>query len=169
MRYSCSQYTERSSKEGNSRMGVIAERVERIRASGDAQLVARLGSGYVILNDRQPEAIAGCCVLLPSRVVASVNDLDASERASFMGDMLLLGDAVLAATGAERINYLILCNMAPELHGHVIPRFASEDPAKRKLGPFEAYDFGAAAVCEPAGRHRDLLAGIKAELDRLYR
>jgi len=150
-------------------MGVIAERVERIRGSGDAQLVARLASGYAILNDRQPGAIAGCCVLLPARVVPSINDLNADERAAFMADLLLLGDAVLAATGAERINYLILCNQAPELHAHVIPRFASEDPVKRRLGPFEAYDFGAAPACEPAGRHRELLARIRAELDRLRR
>lgn len=150
-------------------MGVIAERVERIRASGDAQLVAQLASGYAILNDRQPGAIPGCCVLLPARVVPSVNDLDAQERAVFMADLLGLGDAVLAATGAERINYLILCNQAPELHGHVIPRFAGEDPVKRKLGPFEAYDFGASPACEPAGRHRELLSRIKLELERASR
>lgn len=150
-------------------MGVIAERVERIRASGDAQLVARLASGWAILNDRQPVAIAGCCVLLPARVVASVNDLDAGERAAFMADLLALGDAVLAATGAERINYLILCNQAPELHAHVIPRFADEDAEKRRLGPFEAYDFGASPACEPVGRHRELLTRIKAELERASR
>lgn len=148
-------------------MGVIAERVERIQASGDAQLLARMASGWAILNDRQPEAIAGCCVLLPSRVVPSVNDLSAPERVAFMGDLLLLGDAVLAATGAERINYLILCNMAPELHGHVIPRFAGEDAAKRRFGPFEAYDFGASPACEPVGVHRELLQRIRAELGRL--
>lgn len=129
--------------------------------------MGRMASGWAILNDRQPEGIAGCCVLLPSRVVPSVNDLSVSERAAFTADMLTMGDAVLAATGAERINYLILCNMAPELHGHVIPRFAGEDADKRRLGPFEAYDFGASPVCQPDGAHRALLGRIREELGRL--
>ena len=69
------------------------------------------------------------------------------------------------ATGAERINYLILCNMAPELHAHVIPRFAREDPAKRRLGPFEAYDFGSSAKCEPDEAHCELLGRIRSEIE----
>jgi diadenosine tetraphosphate (Ap4A) HIT family hydrolase len=39
---------------------------------------------------------------------------------------------VLAATGAERINYEILGNVEPALHAHVIPRHAAEDPELRK-------------------------------------
>lgn len=46
--------------------------------------------------------------------------------------MSALGDAVLAITGAERINYEILGNVEPALHAHVIPRHASEDPDLRK-------------------------------------
>ena len=45
---------------------------------------------------------------------------------------LALGDAVLEATGAERINYEILGNVEPALHAHVIPRHASEDPELRR-------------------------------------
>ncbi len=146
---------------------IISSRVASIRTSGDPQLLARLPSGYAILNDHQPEPIAGCCVLLPDPVVPSINDLDADTRAAFMADFLLLGDAVLAATGAERINYLILCNMAPLLHAHVIPRFAREDAQKRKLGPFEAYDFGASPRCEASAAHAGLKERIAAHLRRL--
>ena len=63
-------------------------------------------------------------------------------------------------TGAERINYLMLCNQVPELHGHCIPRFASEDPKLRMLGPFEAYDFSA----ETPDDLDDLRAALVAEL-----
>ncbi|MCA9271640.1 MAG: hypothetical protein KDA31_01210 [Phycisphaerales bacterium] len=146
-------------------MGVISDRVKMCRAEEHPLILARMPSGYAVLNDNQPEAIAGCCVLLPDPVVPSVNDLDAKARARFMADFLLLGDAVLAATGAERINYLILCNMAPELHAHVIPRFAREDPAKRRLGPFEAYDFGSSAKCEPDEAHCELLGRIRSEIE----
>lgn len=127
-------------------------------------VLARLPSGFAVMNDNQPAPIAGCCVLLPDPVVPSVNDLDAEARARFMADFLLLGDAVLAATNAERINYLILCNIAPELHAHVIPRFAREDPAKRRQGPFEAYDFGSSPQCKPSGTHRELLERIRSEI-----
>ena len=142
----------------------ISSRVERIASESDPALVASLPSGYAIINDNQPDAIAGCCVLLPKRVVPSINDLNEIERAVFMSDLLRLGDAVLSATGAERINYLILCNMAPELHAHVIPRFADEHPAKRRLGPFEAYDFPSARPVDPAGKDAELLARLQAAL-----
>lgn len=143
---------------------IIADKVARARAGENPAVIARLSSGFAVMNDNQPEPIAGCCVLLPDPVVPSVNDLDAVARARFMADMLLLGDAVLAATGAERINYLILCNMAPELHAHVIPRFASEDPEKRRLGPFEAYAFGASPKLDAEGAHAALMGAIRDEL-----
>ena len=146
--------------------GPIANRVARIVRGEDPQLIARMPSGWAILANQQPDAIAGCCMLLPDPVVSSVNDLSPECRAAFMTDFVRLGDAVLAATGAERINYLILCNQVPELHGHAIPRFAGEDPDKRKLGPFEAYDFPNARKADATGPDADLLRRLKAHLDR---
>jgi diadenosine tetraphosphate (Ap4A) HIT family hydrolase len=99
-------------------------------------------------------------------VVSQVNDLSPDARAAFMTDLVVLGDAVLAATGAERINYLILCNQVPELHGHVIPRFATEDPAKRKLGPFEAYDFPGARNADAHAADAELFGRLKMALAR---
>ena len=132
--------------------GPIARRVERIIRGEDPQLIARLPGGWAILANQQPGPLTGCCMLLPDPVVSSVNDLDGPSRTRFMSDFVRLGDAVLEATGAERINYLILCNQVEELHGHVVPRFAAEDPAARKLGPFEAYDF-------PGARRADASEG----------
>lgn len=144
--------------------GAITNRVARIRAGDDPQLIARVASGWAILANQQPEGLDGCCMVLPDPVVPSLNDLNGAARAAFLTDLAALGDAVLAATGCERINYLILCNQVPELHGHVVPRFAHEDPVKRKLGPFEAYDFAGARRADPAGRDADLLAKLKAAL-----
>tara|TARA_R110000782_G_scaffold57258_25_gene119819 strand:- start:20232 stop:20690 length:459 start_codon:yes stop_codon:yes gene_type:complete len=145
--------------------GPISNRVARIVRGEDLQLIARMPSGWAILANQQPDAINGCCMLLPDPVVSSVNDLSSERRAAFMTDFVRLGDAVLAATGAERINYLILCNQVPELHGHAIPRFAAEDPDKRKLGPFEAYDFPNARKADATGPDSDLLRRLKAHLD----
>ena len=124
-------------------------------------------SGYAILGKHQPAAIRGACMLLPHEVVSSPNDLAPAERAQFFSDLVLLGDAILEVTGAERINYLVLCNQVPELHGHCVPRFATEDPVLRLQGPFEAYDFGAAPIADAEGADRELHAALKAALVRL--
>ena len=141
--------------------GPISNRADRLRRGDDPQLIARMPSGWAILANQQPGPITGCCMLIPDPVVAQVNDLDQAARAAFMTDLVTLGDAVLAATGAERINYLILCNQVPELHGHVVPRFATEDPAKRRLGPFEAYDFPNARKADASGEDAALLGRLR--------
>ena len=144
--------------------GPIANRLDRIRRGDDPQLIARMASGWAILGNQQPDSINGCCMLLPDPGASSVNDLDEGARAAFMTDFVRLGDAVLAATGAERINYLILCNQVPELHGHAVPRFATEDPEARKLGPFEAYDFAGARRADAVGRDAELIGRLQAAL-----
>jgi len=140
----------------------ISDRVERCRRDADPCLLARLPSGFAIFAKYQPEAIVGGCMLLPDPVVPSLNALDSAARAAFLLDFARLGDALLAVTGCERVNYLILCNSVPELHGHCVPRYASEDPARRQRDPFEAYSFADARVADPMGRDRDLIADLRA-------
>ena len=142
----------------------IQRRVDRIRAGEDPELLARMPSGWAILGKYQPEPLRGCCMLLPDPVVASPNDLTEPQRAAFFCDLVRIGDAVLGVTGAERINYLVLCNQVPELHGHCVPRFANEDPTKRLLGPFEAYDFAAARIADARGADRELHGALARAL-----
>jgi diadenosine tetraphosphate (Ap4A) HIT family hydrolase len=143
----------------------ISERVERLRRGEDPCLLARLPSGFAILAKHQPEGIVGGCMLLPDPVVPSANHLSLATRERFFADMVRIGDALLAATGAERINYLVLCNQVPELHAHCIPRFSSEDASKRLADPFVAYDFGRARVADPEGVDRALVARLRGHLD----
>ena len=152
--------------------GPITNRVQRILAGNDPELLVEMPSGYAILGKYQPEPITGCCMLLPRLgsdgvVVPSPNELGYEERARFFSDLVLLGDAIMAVTGSTRINYLVLCNQVPELHGHCVPRFDSEDPEKRMQGPFEAYDFGAARVADASGQDTQLHGQLRAELTRL--
>jgi diadenosine tetraphosphate (Ap4A) HIT family hydrolase len=139
----------------------ISQRVERLRAGRDPFLLAKLSSGYAIFGKQQPTALRGCCMLLPDPVVASPNELAPAARAQFFADLVLLGDALLDATGAERVNYLVLCNQVPQLHGHCIPRFAHEDPRLRGMDPFAAYDFGAAPLADAEVEHRELLERLR--------
>lgn len=154
----------------------ISNRIARIKAGEDPQLIARLTSGFAILGNQQP--LDGCCMLLPDlppellrgsfclSTPAHLNDLPPRARAAFLTDLALLGDAVIAATGCERLNYLMLCNQVPELHGHVVPRFADEDPGKRLMDPFAAYDFAAARRADPAGRDAELLERLRRAIGR---
>ncbi|TVQ76109.1 MAG: HD domain-containing protein [Phycisphaeraceae bacterium] len=106
---------------------VIHEQVERARRGEHPGVVARMRSGWAVLHEWQFPA--GWCVLLADPVVGTLNDLGGESRRVFLEDMALLGDAVLRATGALRINYEMLGNQAPALHAHVVPRLESESEA----------------------------------------
>lgn len=115
--------------------------VERCRADAHPARVARLASGWAVMGERQ--VFEGYCLLLPDPVVPHLNALEARERAQFLADMALLGDAALAATGAVRINYALFGNVEPALHAHVFPRRADETPDIRAAQPW-ALDWQAA-------------------------
>jgi diadenosine tetraphosphate (Ap4A) HIT family hydrolase len=119
----------------------IHQQVEAARAGRLPRVIARMRSGWAVLGD--PQITPGYCLLLPDPVVPDLNALTGDARRQFLEDMAALGDAVLAETGAERINYEILGNVEPALHAHVIPRHASEDPALRKK-PVWLHDWSAA-------------------------
>jgi diadenosine tetraphosphate (Ap4A) HIT family hydrolase len=125
----------------------IHRMVERCRADDYPARVARLPSGWVVMGDRQ--VFAGYCLLLPDPVVAHLNVLKEIERTQFLADMARVGDAVLAAAGAVRINYALFGNAEPALHAHVFPRRADEASGIRTAQPW-ALDWQAAPEFSPA-------------------
>ncbi len=139
---------------------VIHRQVEAANAGTLARVVARLPSGWAVLGD--PQITRGYCLLLPDPVVADLNALAGEARRQFLEDMARLGDAVLAVTGAERINYEILGNVEPALHAHVIPRHADEDPGLR-VKPVWLHDWASAPAFD-TGVHAGLAARIRAAL-----
>jgi len=143
----------------------IHRRVDALRAGSDPGFVARLGSGWAVLGERQ--VLPGYCLLLPDPVVPTLNDLAGPGRGAFLADMAALGDAVLAATRALRINYAIFGNLEPALHAHVIPRYA-EEPEPFRTGHPWTYDWAAAPAFD-ADRHRELRDRIHAALGQAAR
>jgi diadenosine tetraphosphate (Ap4A) HIT family hydrolase len=125
----------------------IHRMVARCRADDYPARIARLPAGWVVMGERQ--VFAGYCLLLPDPVVAHLNVLQALERTQFLTDMARVGDAVLAATGAVRINYAMFGNAEPALHAHVFPRHADEAPGMRTAQPW-ALDWQAAPEFSPA-------------------
>lgn len=140
----------------------IHRQVEAARAAAEPRVIGRLESGWAVLGERQ--FLRGYALLLPDPVVPSLNALDAPGRARFLLDLARLGDAVLAVTGALRINYAMLGNLEPALHAHVIPRYAEEPEALRTAHPW-AYDWQAGAPFDPRV-HAELLAQLRQALTR---
>jgi len=140
-------------------MSLISQRVEMARNGTNNKVICRLASGWVVMGDVQ--FLPGYCLLLPDPVVPSLNDLDAEARAAYLLDMAHIGDAVLQATGAVRMNYEILGNSEPELHCHLFPRYATEPEEKRKM-PVWFYDWKTAP---PYNEHEH--GGLRLRIARL--
>ena len=132
-------------------MALIADRVALARAGKNPWVITRLPSGWVVIGDVQ--FLPGYCLLLADPVVPSLNDLSIEARGQFLQDMARIGDAILQATGAFRINYEILGNTEPELHAHIFPRYMSEPDEKRRM-PAWFYDWkNATPYAEQAHGH----------------
>ena len=140
----------------------IHRRVAALREGRDPTFLARLRSGWAVLGEQQ--FLRGYCLLLPDPVVPHLNALAGEARAAVLADAAALGDAVLAATGAIRINYAIFGNVEPALHVHVVPRYADEPEALRTVHPW-GYDWAAAPRFD-ASRDGQLVAILRRELER---
>ena len=126
---------------------LIEQRVEAARRGENPCVIARLPSGWLVIGDRQP--LPGYCVLLADPVVESLNAMTEAERVRYCLDMVKVGDALIAVTGAARINYETWCNQEPSLHTHITPRYANEPEERRRTTPDRAYGGEVARVFHP--------------------
>lgn len=136
-------------------------------------VMARMRSGFAVIGDTQQ--LPGYSLLLiddPS--IHDLTDLDWKRRGQFLLDLALLGEAVEKACrphGLRRMNYEILGNSWPVLHGHVHPRYEWE-PAELVTGPVWRYPKEIRDAPEHAysdEKHGELRAAIAAELHELLK
>ena len=145
------------------RQTAIHRFVDAARAGTLARVIGRVRSGWTVLGD--PQILSGYCLLYPDPVVADLHLLAQPARQQFLDDMAALGEAVVKATGARRINYEMLGNVEPALHAHVIPRYADE-PLETRLQPVWQHDWKRApAYCRD--RDADIQRAIRLELKML--
>lgn len=126
---------------------LIEERVALARRGKNPYVICKMPSGWLVIGDVQP--LPGYCVLLADPVVESINALGAAARAQYSLDVVRIGDALLAVTGAYRINYETLGNFEPALHTHIIPRYRSEPDEKRRMQASHNYDWASARKSDP--------------------
>lgn len=139
---------------------IIHKRVQLCRDGAFEKCIAKMPSGWAVLGDVQ--FLKGYCLLLPDPVVPHLNAMSMDQRQAYLTDMTRLGDAVLAVTGAVRINYEMLGNIEPALHAHVFPRF-NDEVEELRTAPVWFYDWKAAPEFN-AVTHQPLMDRIKAEL-----
>jgi diadenosine tetraphosphate (Ap4A) HIT family hydrolase len=141
---------------------LIEERVAAARRGENPYVIVKMASGWLAIGDVQP--LDGYCVFLADPVVESPNALDEAARIRYSLDVLRAGDALLAVTGAYRINYETLGNSEPALHTHIIPRYASEPPEKRSGPAFSGYSWHTARRSDPAGADQGFVAAMRRAL-----
>jgi diadenosine tetraphosphate (Ap4A) HIT family hydrolase len=134
-------------------------------------VMARMRSGFAVIGDTQH--LPGYSLLLtddPS--VNHLSDLDWQRRTEFLFDLSLIGEAVQRARkdeGLRRINYEVLGNSEPVLHGHVHPRYDWEPPDKI-AGPVWRYPKelrNDPQYSYSDTKHGEVRAAITSELQKL--
>jgi len=151
----------------------LNSRVELALKGENPLVMARMRSGFAVIGDTQH--LPGYSLLLTDEPsVDHLTDLDWTRRQEFLFDLSLVGEAVERAcrpNGLRRINYEVLGNGLPILHGHVHPRYEWE-PADMVTGPVWRYpkevrDDPAHAYSDE--RHGELRDAITTELTELIR
>jgi len=119
-------------------------------------LDSRLAADSIVLGDMllsrvllMNDARFPWLILVPRRPnLREFLDLAATERAILMEEIAKVSSALKDVTQAEKLNVAALGNMVPQLHVHVIARFAG-DPAWPNpvwgRGPAKPYEDDAAA------------------------
>ena len=118
---------------------LIHQRVELAKAGKNPSVICHVPSGWAVLGDMQ--VTPGYTILLSDPVVLDLNALSLEDRAAYLRDMTIIGDALLEVTGAALINYEILGNTDRALHAHIVPRYADE-PDEQRRKPIWFSDMG---------------------------
>ena len=94
------------------------------RLAADTHRVGDLPLSRVLLMD---DARYPWLILVPRRPdLREIVDLPAAERAVLIEEIAAVSLALRHATGAEKLNVGAIGNVVPQLHIHIVARFASD-------------------------------------------
>ena len=147
------------------------DRIGAAHRGENPMVMARMRSGFAVIGDTQH--LPGYSLLLcDDASVDHLTDLDRRRRSEFLFDLSLIGEAVQLACrdrGLRRVNYEVLGNALPWLHGHVHARYDWEPP-ERVGWPVWCYPDAERSAVEHTYRddqHGELRSAITLELERL--
>jgi diadenosine tetraphosphate (Ap4A) HIT family hydrolase len=145
------------------------DRLQAARRQQNPTVLRRLRSGWAVIGDHQ--RLPGYCLLLHDGDADHLTDLPRQQRTVFLDDLALLGEAVMTActrldAQLWRINYEVLGNAYPHLHGHVFPRYLWE-PEHMRHRPVWHYPDLHDPRHELGPQHDHLRAAVAAALDEI--
>lgn len=108
------------------------DRIGSCERGENPTLMVKMKSGFAVIGDNQ--FLPGYCVLLRYPHAGSLNELSMEERAEYLTDMTLIGDAIIKVCNPLRINYSTLMNLDHFLHTHIEARYDWE-PEEYKIRP----------------------------------
>ena len=86
--------------------------------------VIELKQSFVTLN--RDQFFPGYTLLFTKTHVTELFHLTPRDRAELMDEVSRVAEALYTVFRPDKINYELLGNMAPHMHWHLAPRFASE-------------------------------------------
>jgi diadenosine tetraphosphate (Ap4A) HIT family hydrolase len=87
-------------------------------------VVATLDASWVTMQESAP--VAGYACLVSRTHAVELHDLPEETASAFMRDVRRVSRALMAATGAVKLNYEIHGNTLPHLHMHFFPRYRGD-------------------------------------------
>jgi len=95
------------------------------RWADDSDLrIIQLKQSFVTLN--RDQFFPGYVLLFTKKHVTELFHLTPRDRAELMDEVSRVAEALYTVFRPDKINYELLGNMAPHMHWHLAPRFASE-------------------------------------------
>ena len=86
--------------------------------------IVELGETLVSLN--RDQFFPGYCFVYTKNHVTELFHLDEVVRNRVMAEVNAVARALYNAFAPDKINYELLGNMAPHMHWHILPRFATD-------------------------------------------
>jgi diadenosine tetraphosphate (Ap4A) HIT family hydrolase len=95
--------------------------------------VAQLETSWITMQEAAP--MAGYVCLFSRTHAVELHDLSQEVAAAFMRDAQRVSKALIAATGAVKLNYEIHGNSLPHLHMHFFPRYRGDRFEGKPIDP----------------------------------
>lgn len=92
--------------------------------AADTCVLGRLKLSLLLLMN---DANYPWCILVPERDgVTEIYELAEGDQRQLLAESSLLGEAMMQATGGDKLNVAALGNVVPQLHVHHVVRFAGD-------------------------------------------